>query len=142
MLEAMCGALEPARAAVDLIIVDDAHIRRINREYRSDDRPTDVISFSYLEGGAGSQRKDASFEPGDDLAGEIYVSYETLEKEATAQGIELKNLFLRIGVHGLLHIVGYDHGTDSETRKMEDMERKVLGEHLRPSEIEALFPRP
>jgi rRNA maturation RNase YbeY len=50
-----------------------------------------------------------------------------------------EHLFLRVGVHGLLHIVGYDHETRAETREMESEERRLLLQHLTSSEVEELF---
>ena len=137
-LRGIAAGLGPPDADVDVILTDDAFIRKINREYRGIDRPTDVISFSYIEG----DRTDFIEDPSrtrDNLAGEIYISCETLQKEAKAQGIELENLFLRIGVHGLLHVLGYEHGTDSETEIMEGEERRILLDHLAPERIEELF---
>ncbi len=135
-LRRIASALGPADADVDVILTDDAFIRDINRKYRGVDTPTDVISFSYLEGG-GTEAFDGAAR--DNLAGEIYISCETLEKEATAQGIELKDLFLRIGVHGLLHVLGYRHGTDAEADDMEGEERRLLAAHLAPETVDKLF---
>jgi len=129
-------ALGPVDAGVDVILTDDAFIRDINREYRGVDTPTDVISFSYLEDDGGDTFDGTAR---DNLAGEIYISCETLEKEATAQGIELKDLFLRIGVHGLLHVLGYRHATDSEAGEMEKEERRLLAAHLAPETVDRLF---
>jgi len=127
----IAAGLEPLDAAVGLVVVDDERIREINREYRGKDRSTDVISFSYLGD------EDPSPEPG--LAGEIYVSYETLEKEAKQLGVDPGRMFLRIGVHGLLHVLGYDHVNDEDARRMESRERDVLQHHLAPAELDALL---
>ncbi|MFQ5512080.1 MAG: rRNA maturation RNase YbeY [Candidatus Krumholzibacteriia bacterium] len=135
-MQKIAAGLEPLDACVDVILTDDAFIRKINREFRGIDRPTDVISFSYIES------TDALPEPSparDNLAGEVYISSETLQKEAKAQGIELDSLFLRIGVHGLLHVLGYDHGTDTEAEIMEGEERRILLEHLASENVEELF---
>lgn len=127
----IAAGLEPADATVGLVLVDDERIREINREFRGKDRATDVISFSYLGG------DDPSPEPG--LAGEIYVSCETLEKEAKQLGVDPGRLFLRIGVHGLMHVLGYDHIEDEDARRMESREREVLNGHLEPDELEKLL---
>ena len=131
-LASIAESLGHDAAAIDLIVVDDTYIQGINRDYRGKDRPTDVISFSYLEEVAAQKTQD-------DLAGEIYVSYETLEKEAKSQGVQPQDLFLRLGVHGLLHVVGYDHQTDDETERMEAEERRLLLDHLPAGQVEELF---
>ena len=127
----IAAGLEPLDAMVGLVLVDDERIREINREFRGKDRATDVISFSYLGD------EDPSPEPG--LAGEIYVSCEALEKEAKQLGANPAHLFLRICVHGLLHVLGYDHVHEEDARRMESREREVLQNHLAPAELEKLL---
>jgi probable rRNA maturation factor len=131
-LRHIASTMEPSASGVDLIVVDDAYIRRINRDYRGLDRATDVISFSYLD-------KDEDPPEEDNLVGEIYVSYQTLEKEARDQGLNPDNLFLRIGVHGLLHVLGFEHESESDAERMEEEERRLLQDHLSSSELEKLF---
>lgn len=131
MLHDIAVGLDPPERAIGIVIVDDARIREINREFRGKDEATDVISFSYLD--------DEGPICDNDLAGEIYVSFETLTKEANDLGIDPKHLFLRIGVHGLLHVIGYDHKTDSQARRMESKERTLLQEHLGSGAVDALF---
>jgi probable rRNA maturation factor len=130
-LAAIAAMLEPLQSRVDLILVDDQHIRSINRTHRGVDRPTDVLSFSYPE--------DADSAIDGDLVGEIYVSWETLERDATARNLEIEHLFLRVGIHGLLHIVGYDHETDRDALEMEGEERRLLRASLNDEQVEALF---
>ncbi len=127
----MARPIEPVDRSVELILVDDARIREINREFRGKDSATDVISFSYLD--------DAGPATEVDLAGEIYVSHETLEKEARGLGIDSADLFLRITVHGLLHVVGYDHEEEADAQRMESREKEVLTPHLSAATLDALF---
>jgi probable rRNA maturation factor len=115
-----------------MVLADDAFVREINRVYRGVDRPTDVISFSYL--GDADRRT-----PRDDVAGEVYISCETVEARARRQGVPPEHLFLRVGVHGMLHVVGHVHGTSSDAEKMEAEERRLLLQHLTPPEVEELF---
>jgi probable rRNA maturation factor len=127
----IAAGLAPPDVTVGLVLVDDERIQAINREFRGKDRPTDVISFSYFGD------DDPSPEPG--LAGEIYISCETLEKEAKQLGVDPGQLFLRIGVHGLMHVLGYDHIDDEDARLMESREREVLEGHLETAVLEKLF---
>jgi probable rRNA maturation factor len=131
-LRRIASTLEPSESGVDLIVVDDEYIRRMNRDYRGLDRATDVISFSYFD-----RNHTPSGE--DDLVGEIYVSYQTLEEEARDQGLRPNTLFLRIGVHGLLHVLGFEHESQSDAEKMEEEERRLLQNHVSRSELEELF---
>lgn len=116
----------------EIILVDDTYITRINREFRNIDTATDVISFSYLE-------ESEIFPDDTNSAGEIYISFETIEREAKQRGLDRSNLFLRIAVHGLLHVLGYDHLDDAQAARMEAEERNILAGLLTAEEIEPLF---
>ena len=131
-LRRIAGSLDQLQSPVDVIVVDDRYIQKINRDFRGFDRATDVISFSYLN-------DDEPRAGDDDLAGEIYVSHETLEREANAQGVDVKNLFLRVGVHGMLHILGFEHDSDAGLERMENEERRLLSAEMTPLQLEALF---
>lgn len=130
-LEQISRALGPADRAVELVIVDDARIREINRDFRGIDRATNVLAFSYLD--------DAWPRTAEDTAGEIYISHQTLEREATELGVDPRDLFLRIGVHGLLHVLGHDHETDADAARMEQREREALSGHVGEHTLETLF---
>ncbi len=126
----MAATLGGTKDVVEVVLVRDAFIRKINREHRGVDRATDVISFSYLED---------DHPCGENIAGEIYVSYETVQKEAKRQAVNPKHLFLRVGVHGLFHVLGYTHETNERAREMEAEERRILGTHLDAETLDALF---
>ena len=128
----VCESLDPPAVTVNLVVVDDRYIRRINREFRNIDESTDVISFSYLE-----DRGPAVEE--DDIAGEVYISHQKIEKEAKELGVEPGRMFLRIGVHGLLHVIGYDHEADEDAARMEQKEKSLLSGWLASEDVEALF---
>jgi len=119
-----------AKDIVEITVVGDDFMRRINREYRGEDRPTDVISFSYIEDDPPC---------GENIAGELYVSHETVKKEAEKQAVDPKHLFLRVVLHGMLHVLGFDHGSEEEARRMEAEERRILATILRREAYETLF---
>ena len=136
VLETICrvGAeLGTSSDTVNLVVVDDDYIRRLNRDFRDIDRPTDVISFSFFNDDFPRVQGD------DDLAGEVYVSFQTIEKEAKLLGVDPGTLFMRIGVHGLLHIIGYDHVSEEDASRMEGKEKSLLTAYLPPEELEKLF---
>jgi len=130
-LTAIAAGLQPEGRAVGLVVVGDEEIRAINRDFRSVDAATDVLSFSYLDEGE-------PLEPGDPV-GEIYVSFETLEREARELRVDVKQLFLRVGVHGLLHVLGYDHADDAGAERMEQAERTALLSFLDADDVDRLF---
>ena len=115
-------------ATVNLVIVDDREIRRLNRRYRGKDKATDVLSFGYQ---AGPER--------DAVVGDVYVSHETLARDARRLGLDARHLSMRIVVHGFLHVVGYDHESDDAAARMERRERTVLKRVLPARVVRELF---
>lgn len=98
-------------AEVSIVLVDDAEIHEINKTYRNVDRPTNVLSF----------------ELGDDvLLGDIYISYDTVMREAKDGKISFHDHVAHMVVHGMFHLLGFDHMTDEEAILMEMKEIKVL----------------
>ena len=131
-LKTAAESLPPPQSGIGFVLADDAFVRELNRKYRGVDRPTDVISFSYED--------DACCGPSEaDVEGEVYVSCETVEARARALGVAPEHLLLRVGVHGLLHVVGHDHKRRPEARRMEAEERRLLLQYLTAPEVEELF---
>jgi probable rRNA maturation factor len=116
-----------SRAVVNVVIVDDREIRRLNRRYRAKDKATDVLSFGF----------EAS--PGDDVVGDVYISHQTLARDARRLGVDARDLSLRLVVHGMLHVLGYDHETDADADRMERRERVVLRRVLPAGVVSDLF---
>ncbi len=131
-LASVAADLRPDDGLLGLVVVGDEKIREINREFRGIDAATDVISFSYLD-------DDAPRVHDDDLVGEIYLSRDTLERDAERLGVDRRDLFLRLGIHGMLHVIGFDHETEPEALEMENRERDVLAGHLAPDVLARLF---
>ena len=129
-LHELAACLGESGDTVEVAVVGDEFIRKINNSYRHIDRATNVISFSYKEEGPPC---------GENIAGEIYVSYETVMKEAKEQAVDPKHLFLRLATHGLLHVLGYDHEDEGQYQLMESEEKRILRTVLNPDQVEALF---
>lgn len=116
-----------ARATVGLCLSDDAHLHALNREYRGKDRATDVLSFP------------AEAQPGDDPAeadylGDIVISMERAERQAPRFSATFEEETARLLVHGLLHLLGYDHHAPADGRRMKARERHYLAQ-FRPGSI-------
>lgn len=125
---ARCGLalLDLGAAEVSVLLTDDESIRLLNRDYRQKDRPTDVLSFSQQEGEA-VPTQPLAHGPANLLLGDIVISVETAGRR-TRWPLETELLYLLI--HGLLHLMGYDHATAKEKREMfglaARLKRKVL----------------
>jgi probable rRNA maturation factor len=102
-------------AEVSLLFCDDAAIRALNRQFRGQDKPTNVLSFPGPE-----PVESAAF------LGDIAVAFETVAREALEQGKSLEQHCRHMIVHGFLHLLGYDHEDDEEAEAMEAMETRIL----------------
>jgi probable rRNA maturation factor len=102
-------------AEVSLLFCDDAAIRALNRQFRGQDKPTNVLSFP-----APDPIETAPF------LGDIAIARETVAREALEQGKSLGQHCRHMIVHGFLHLLGYDHEDDEEAEAMEAMEIRIL----------------
>ena len=112
----------PALACVALS--SDAAVRELNRQYRGKDKATNVLSFPAPEM-PGEARGDEGAR-GPEPLGDIVIAYETVKLEAAEQGLDLADHFQHLVVHGLLHLLGFDHETDAEAAEMEGLEIEIL----------------
>jgi probable rRNA maturation factor len=108
VLEGASAALGVA-GEVSLVLAGDGLLRRLNRDYRGKDRPTDVLSFP-ADGGEGG-------------LGDILISVETAERNARRLGRSLGRELDALALHGFLHVLGYDHETDAGA--MDRLERRL-----------------
>jgi probable rRNA maturation factor len=112
---AVCGAKLRPGTEVSILLCDDEIIAELNARYRNCAGPTNVLSFP--TGG------DVGKIP---VLGDIVIAYETTSREAEAENKSFAEHFTHLLVHGFLHLLGYDHGTDAEAEAMENMERHIL----------------
>ena len=106
---------------LSIVLCDDAFIRPLNRDYRGKDAATDVLSFAMQEG-------DDLLEE-DPILGDLVISVETAGRQAAEQGHDLASELRVLLVHGLLHLLGYDHEVDEvEAAEMRAAEAKLLSE--------------
>ena len=112
-----------AQSEVSVVLVDDRYIRQLNREYRDNDYATDVLSFALNEGDE-PQIIDGSPE---NLLGDIIISLETAVRQANEYGHSLEREVAFLTVHGMLHLLGYDHEEEADRQEMRREEEFVLG---------------
>ena len=118
---AICAAAAPMRLAkseLAIVLTDDAAIRELNHRWRGRDKPTNVLSFpahGLVPPGSGPRP-----------LGDVVIAYETMAREAQEQGLPLTHHLTHLAVHGFLHLLGYDHESDTEAETMEQLERDIL----------------
>lgn len=113
-------ASEKTTGDVAILLADDAEMRRLNATFRGKDKPTNVLSFPAPPLPPGLKGTDSLF------LGDLALGYETCAAEALAEGKTLRDHLSHLVVHGLLHLVGYDHETEVEAERMEGRERAIL----------------
>jgi probable rRNA maturation factor len=129
---ALAGAdAQGGPAELCIVLGDDTLLRALNGRWRGQDKATNVLSFPALTAGApaGAPR----------LLGDVVLAFETVHGEATAQGKPLAHHLRHLVVHGVLHLLGFDHETAADADRMESLETAILArlgvpDPYRPSE--------
>jgi probable rRNA maturation factor len=114
LLATLAGERAP-EGEISLALVSERTMRRLNREYRGIDDPTDVLSFSYV----GQPHADH-------VLGEIFVSPSVARRQARESGCGLAEEVALLSVHGALHVLGYDHETPAARRRMLSRQRRYV----------------
>lgn len=127
----------PADGLLEVVLTDDSYVHELNRLYREKDRPTDVLSFSYLEAHEEKREellrgeisaREFSDDPGEEpvLVGQVLISETSLRSRELRRDHSDDEEFLFLVAHGLLHTLGYDHGDEEQAREMEEQQEWLL----------------
>lgn len=108
-------------AEMSVVLADDALVHKLNREYRGKDKPTNVLSFALTEAEEPEPEEGKPV-----LLGDVILAWETVRREALEQRKSAADHMTHLVVHGVLHLLGYDHETDYEADEMEDLETRIL----------------
>lgn len=112
-------AAGPRRALeLSVALADDATVRDLNRDYRQQDKPTNVLSFE-----SGEEEPDGTL-----LLGDVVLARETCAREAAETGRAFADHLSHLTVHGVLHLLGFDHIDEADAEEMESLEVRILAE--------------
>ena len=117
----MLVELELEHAELSVLLTNDAQIHALNLEHREKDKPTDVLSFPLDEGGGAD-----GFVSGTRVLGDVVISLDTAARQARGRKRELLPEVRFLLAHGLLHLLGFDHGNPAEKREMDAMTRRLV----------------
>ena len=124
LLEYACNYCKLKNVSFNVIIVDDEEIHKINKEYRSVDRPTDVISFALED------EKDMVLDPhAGRILGDIYISIDRCRDQAKMYGHSFLRELAFLSVHGFLHLQGYDHMKEEDEKVMFKLQDDILNSY-------------
>ena len=108
-------------AEVSVVLADDAAVQILNRDYRGQDKPTNVLSFPL-----GDDPAEAVAQGRAVMLGDVILALETVMREARDQGKTINDHLTHLIVHGILHILGYDHMVEVDALAMEALESNIL----------------
>ena len=104
---------------LSILIVDDNKIAKLNKQYLHREGPTNVIAFPMLDGNFRGMSHD--------ILGDVVISIETAEREGNDYGIGIRKRFTELLIHGILHLIGYDHEKNSyQAMKMEKKAAELM----------------
>jgi probable rRNA maturation factor len=107
-------------AIFNVIIVDNDYIHKLNKEYRNIDRETDVITFALED--------DKTFNPEVRILGDVYISIDKAKSQSVEYGHSLLRELCFLAVHGMLHLLGYDHMNKDDEKVMFTLQEEILDE--------------
>lgn len=117
---AILAAVGCTSVELSILFMDDEDIKELNRDYRKKDRPTDVLSFPMREGEFGDLNPD--------LLGDVVISLDTAKRQAEERGETLEEEINLLLIHGILHLLGFDHEKNAaEARRMQAKEKELAG---------------
>ncbi len=125
-VETVEPVLANQRLSASLLFTVDEEVRVLNREWRTKDKPTNVLSFPMM-----TRAELVALTPqgGPEMLGDVALAFETCTREAAEKGVGLKDHAAHLIVHGLLHLAGYDHEAgEAEAQAMEALEIKALAQ--------------
>lgn len=118
-------AATPALVEVSVRLTSDDEVHALNRQYRGKDAPTNVLSFPMVQPDLLATVTQNS-DDGEVLLGDIVLAHGVCTREAAERGIPVEDHATHLIVHGMLHLLGYDHQTDQEGDAMEEIEAQAL----------------
>ncbi len=124
VLQSGLNAHQKPQSEVSVVLVDNQYIQELNSEYRGLDQPTDVLSFAMEE--EATEGGDVLPEDAPELLGDIFISMERAVEQAKEYNHSLIREINYLAIHGLLHLLGFDHQNPDDTAKMRAEEEKIL----------------
>jgi rRNA maturation RNase YbeY len=132
LMEAVASCFPPEDALVEVNLVGERRMAELSRLYRSKGGASEILTFSYTE--------DPPADPSaENPVGEIYLCWRRIAVGAGKRSVSRRAYLLRLLVHGLCHLRGYRHDDTRSEKRMENVEKRILRQHLSEEEVARLF---
>lgn len=115
----------PSTVEISIRLTSDDEVQTLNKQYRQKDKPTNVLSFPMVQADL-LETISQNSDDGEVLLGDIVLAHGVCVAEAAERGISVEDHATHLVVHGVLHLLGYDHMDDDEAEGMEQIERDAL----------------
>lgn len=128
-IEAVMKFLELPKGDIEVTLTDDLEIKRLNDHYRNQNKPTDIISFPHYTWHPPEECVDVVHLAANNALpfwGEMIISLETVGRNSNERKLPLEQELIRVCIHGMLHLFGYDHKEDSQYELMNSVESKAM----------------
>jgi probable rRNA maturation factor len=116
------AAVTSGNPEISVVLANDAFVGELNKTWRNIDAPTNVLAFPCSEG------DENATDGAEQLLGDVIIAFETMRREVVEQHLSLQDHFAHLMVHGVLHLLGYDHVDDDDAVIMETMEIEALSQ--------------
>jgi len=113
------------RGGLNIILVSDNYMRRLNQRFTKRKGSTDVLAFSFSENGSAGE-EDKPLKDEKTLLGEVYVSADKARRQSIYYKVPYEQELLRLVTHGVLHLLGYDHKNEKDEKRMREKEEKYI----------------
>lgn len=120
--EALAAESVATPAELSIVLADDPTVHALNRDYRNTDAPTDVLSFAQSEGDEFTRPDGAA-----EHLGDVIISVDTARRQAAEYAVSVQDEVAHLLVHGVLHLLGYDHENAEDAAQMRQREDAILG---------------
>lgn len=118
IINAISGELKPPDYIINVKLVDRSKVQKLNKLYGGKDEPTDVLSFNYAENDTNKSRLQKQ--------ADVVISFQHVQEQAKAAKTNQETELALLILHGILHILGYDHQNKAETKQVDKLQAKIM----------------
>ncbi|MCK5242703.1 rRNA maturation RNase YbeY [bacterium] len=122
LLEKCLRKMKMAKAEISVLLTSDKTVQSLNRAHRGKNQSTDILSFGMRE----QKKTNEPLPPHPEVLGDLVVSLPTIKKQAGTRGVSVQTELQFILIHGFLHLLGYDHATQTQQLRMEALHSSLL----------------